>query len=139
MVGLGAVAGLIGQLFGIGADYLKGKRELRKQKQESEARVIEAVTMAKITAAERTDVNNAIWDQLSVRNAGWKDEWFTLILSVPMIMCFWPGGSVHVKAGFDALSESTPDWYQIAFLLAVASAFGFRKLTEFLTWKKGAK
>ncbi len=61
----------------------------------------------------------------------WKDEWFTLLLSAPFIMCFIPPLAPYVKQGFEILKESTPDWYRWAFLGAIVASFGLR------TWFKG--
>ncbi|MBW2599922.1 MAG: hypothetical protein JRC60_07600 [Deltaproteobacteria bacterium] len=66
-----------------------------------------------------------------------KDEWFTIILSIPAIMCFIPGLATYVERGFEALS-GCPDWYKWAFMVAVASSFGYRKIADFMALKKGA-
>jgi len=87
----------------------------------------------KISTGQKADI---AWEQTSISTSGWKDEWFTIILSIPAILCFIPGMDVYVVRGFAALSE-TPKWYQWAFLVAVGSAFGYRKIADFMNLKKG--
>ena len=76
------------------------------------------------------------WEQTSINNSGWKDEWFTILLSIPAILCFIPGMADFVMAGFRAL-DFCPEWYKWAFSIAVASSFGFRKFADVMSLKKG--
>ena len=119
-------------------DWLKGRRELKAVKLEGEIALARAKTVAQITLMADKQAADVAWENLSITNSGWKDEWFTLLLSIPIIMCFIPGGAQYVQAGFSALNESTPEWYQWAFLVAVGSSFGVRKLTDFMSLRKGA-
>ena len=124
--------------FSIFGDWLKDRRVRKQAKLESDLKLNEAKTTAMIKQMETQQTADIAWENLSIQNNGWKDEWFTVLLSIPMILCFIPGGAQYVKAGFDALNESTPEWYQYAFLVAVASAFGFKKLTDLMNLRKGA-
>jgi len=121
---------LISEVFGIARDWLEGRRKIKQAKVEGEIKVVEARTNATIEYAKTEQGMRADWNQLSIENAGWRDEWFTILLSIPMVMCFIPGGAEYVAAGFAALRDNTPDWYQYAFLVAVASSFGFKKLAD---------
>jgi hypothetical protein len=53
----------------------------------------------------------------------WKDEYVTIIITIPSILCFVPGGAPIVTAGFEALS-TTPEWYQYLFVAVVTAAAG---------------
>lgn len=121
---------VISSVLGMASDWLEGRRKIKQAKLEGEQKVIEAKTQAAIRITETQQTIDASWDRLSIENSGWKDEWFTILLSIPMILCFIPGGAEYVSAGFTALSTSTPEWYQYAFLVAVASSFGFKKLAD---------
>ena len=64
-------------------------------------------------------------------NSSWKDEFWTIVLSVPL---FCLGYSVvaddasivdRVRYSFDVLS-TLPDWYQYLLFLAVSASFGIR-------------
>ena len=107
----------------------------RKQaKLESELRVTEAVTTAKIEAVKAGDLSAAAWDNLQIQNSGWKDEWFVVVLSIPLIMSFIPGLEGYVMQGFNVLS-GTPEWYQWAVGIAVSASFGYRKFADVLSIK----
>ena len=58
----------------------------------------------------------------------WKDEWFTILLSVPVIMAFIPIPEVQalVGEGFRILKNDTPEWYQYCFIGAIVASFGIR-------------
>jgi hypothetical protein len=114
----------------MGREWLEGRRKIKQAKVEGEIKVVEARTEATIEYAKTEQGIRADWNKLSIENAGWKDEWFTILLSIPMVLCFIPGGAQYVEAGFTALRETTPEWYQYAFLVAVASSFGFKKLAD---------
>ncbi len=62
--------------------------------------------------------------------SSWKDEYWTIILSIPMILCFFPSMVVHIKAGFAALA-SMPDWYQNMLMLSIGASFGYRGFEKF--------
>ena len=115
------------------AGWFRHKQVMAEQKQESALKINEAKTKAvidQIAAGQMADIN---WDQIAQANSGqsWKDEWFTIVLSIPAIMCFIPGLDGYVFAGFAAL-EKAPDWYEYALLVAIAASFGFRELAK---WK----
>jgi hypothetical protein len=67
----------------------------------------------------------------------WKDEWLTILFSVPLILCFLPfeWAEQAVQNGFAAL-ESMPDWYQYTLGVIVAASFGVRSATKFFGSKK---
>lgn len=121
---------------GILSDWLEGKRKLKQAQVEGNLRVTEARAAGAVRLAETGQQLDASWEKMSIENSSWKDEWFVILLSIPMILCFIPGGAEIVSAGFNSLRESTPDWYQYAFLVAVASSFGFKKLTEIMDKRK---
>ena len=54
-----------------------------------------------------------------------KDEWWTVILSIPAIMAFHPDGAIMATAGFTALS-TMPDFYQYWLGVAILTSFGIR-------------
>ena len=124
-------------IFSMAGDWLDGRRKLKQVKLDSEVKLAQAKTEAMIAHMQTKQAADVAWENLSITNSGWKDEWFTILLSIPIIMCFIPGGAQYVQAGFSALNASTPEWYQWAFLVAVGSSFGVRKLTDFMSLRKG--
>ena len=123
-------------IFGMLSDWLEGNRKVAQAKVEGQIRVTEAITESRINLAQTQQQMDDNWNQASIANSGWKDEWFVILLSIPIVMCFFPGGAEYVAEGFQALKYNTPEWYQYAFLVAVASSFGFKKITDIITHVK---
>jgi len=71
------------------------------------------------------------WDDTmaSASTSSWKDEWFTILFSIPLIMCFIPSLVPYVREGF-AVLETMPDWYKGFLGAAVAASFGMRSLAN---------
>ena len=98
--------------------------------------VIDGKTQLKLTEAEvrKKQLTGEIdWD-ISAMNAtenSWKDEWITLLFSIPLILAFcgdW--GNDIVARGFAAL-EVMPQWYQIALGGIVSASIGMRSVSRF--------
>ena len=98
--------------------------------------VIDSKTQLKLTEAEvrKKQLTGEIdWD-ISAMNAtenSWKDEWITLLFSIPLILAFcgdW--GNDIVARGFAAL-EVMPQWYQIALGGIVSASIGMRSVSRF--------
>ena len=62
--------------------------------------------------------------------SSWKDEWLTILFSIPLILAFIPGMEEVVKNGFAQL-QSMPEWYQYSLGVIVAASFGVRSATKF--------
>jgi len=72
------------------------------------------------------------WDNIQATNSGssWKDEWLTLLFSVPLVMAFVPSAVPYVIEGFNAL-ETMPEWYRVYLGVIMAASFGVRQLVNF--------
>lgn len=57
----------------------------------------------------------------------WKDEWFVMLFSIPLILAFFPSTQKYVLEGFSTL-EKTPDWYMWLVVGIVSATFGLRWL-----------
>jgi hypothetical protein len=101
---------------GLGGDYLKGKQRLKQTKLEGEI----SITQKK---AESIDT----WEQTHAKGSqtSWKDEFWTIVWSIPVILCFVPGGASYALAGFDALAKM-PEWYTYTLMTIVLASFGIR-------------
>jgi len=117
---------IVTSLAELGQTYLQGRNAKIRAKAEAEATVI-------MTAAQ----SHADWERIMAINSGqsWKDEWLTLLFSIPMILCFFPGLVDDVQAGFEAL-EQMPAWYQYTLSIIVAGSFGVRSAIGFMKAKK---
>jgi len=107
---------ILGEIVGLGRDWLKGKQEIKKAKTQAEATVI-------VNSAQSL----ADWEKIQAKNAGdsWKDEFWTIVLSLPFLASFNGDWVEHIQAGFNVLS-TLPDWYQYALLLSIGASFGVR-------------
>jgi len=120
------LGGLISSVAGLGKTYIEGKNAVSKAKSEAQAAVI-------VKAAE----SEADWEKIMAENSGqsWKDEWLTLLFSIPLIMAFLPSMVPYVKEGFIVL-EQMPDWYQYTLSVIVAASFGVRSAVGLMKVKK---
>lgn len=77
------------------------------------------------------------WETVAQQNAGnsWKDEWLTVLFSLPLVMCFIPSAVPYVKEGF-AVLEEMPQWYQYMLSVIVAASFGVRSAVGIMNRKK---
>jgi len=131
----------ITSVLGMGSTLVQGWQERKKAKLESDIALDKAKTEATIKRVQTRDEADIAWENLSLEQSGWKDEYWTLVLSIPMIMCFIPSMNTYVDAGFKAL-ETTPEWYRYFIGIAIGSAFGVKitldTIKQFMQMKKGA-
>lgn len=69
----------------------------------------------------------AEWESIQAESGrhSWKDEFWTLILAIPLVLCFFPDYVPMVKNGFAALADM-PDFYQYWLGVAILASFGVR-------------
>lgn len=118
-------------------EIVGGWQKRKTVKLAGDIKIAEAKTNAHIKKIETGQAADIAWEKTSIENSSWKDEFWTIILSIPMILCFIPGFEGYVVMGFAAL-ENVPDWYQYAVGIAISSAFGVRKFADFMKLKKGS-
>lgn len=109
---------LIGPVTSLVTDWFKSKREKAEAKHKAQMEVIG---------------NTALWEQrmAEASNTSWKDEWFTILLSTPIVSIIY--GVVmneteiitRVGLAFEQLN-SLPEWYQYLLFVAVFASFGIR-------------
>jgi len=97
-------------------------------------KLTEAKAKAQILLSEKTSV--ADWERIMAEGAksSWKDEWFVIILSIPLILCWIPGAEGWVDRGFTQLNKA-PDWYFYSLGIAISASFGVRGATAFFKRK----
>jgi len=119
---------LIGPISNLVGGFMKNKAEEKQAKHQAKMNVIQ---------------NDANWEQTMAAASGssWKDEFWTLVLSVPLFMVGYAiaSGDVtvidRVQLGFAALSE-LPEWYQYLLFIAISSSFGIRGVSKLMDLKK---
>jgi len=116
----------LAELLGIGGKILTAHTDLKRVKIEAEAKAI-------MKAAESTES----WERMSAENAknSWKDEFWTIVLAIPLILSFIPNLQPYVVLGFDALAD-VPDWYRWALMSAIGFAFARKALPDLASWKR---
>ena len=77
---------------------------------------------------------DADWEttQAEASKNSWKDEWFALVLSLPLIGAFIPSMVPYVQEGFNVLS-TMPDYYKAFLGGAIAASFGIKSMSS---WSK---
>jgi hypothetical protein len=86
-----------------------------------------AVKQKQLDRVMSSDDKLAEWESIQAESGkhSWKDEFWTIILAIPAVMCFFPEYVGDVKAGFVAL-KTMPDFYQYWLGVAILTAFGIR-------------
>jgi hypothetical protein len=112
---------LITEVVGLISTWVKGKQVIAEAKVEREVKAL---------------THEANWDvvQAEASKESWKDEWLTLLVSIPLMMAFVPGMDGVVLEGF-ALLEKCPTWYQYLVGVVFAASFGIKKVTDLFVRK----
>ena len=119
---------LIGPVANLAGSWLQGKAD--KNAASAELKLTEAKAKAQILLSEKTSV--ADWERIMAEGAksSWKDEWFVIVLSIPLVLAFVPGTDGWVDSGFEQLSKA-PDWYFYSLGIAISASFGVRGVQKF--------
>lgn len=118
---------LINPLAGLAKQWLGNKQAESQAKHQAKMQVIQ---------------NTASWEQLMANASAtsWKDEWFTLLLSAPIVALMWGIGmndmDIIERIGY-AFSEldKLPTWYQYLLFTAVTASFGVRGADKLMALK----
>ena len=118
---------LIGPIANLAGTFLQG--QLEKTKANNEVKV--ATAKAKAVVIQRQATGEIEWDIEAIKGStsAWKDEWLTILFSIPLILAFVPGMEEVVSSGFLQLN-SMPSWYQYSLGVIVAASFGVRSATK---------
>lgn len=128
------IQAFIGPISSLVGTWLNGKVETKAA--EVKVKVARAEAEAQIMVSRAT--SEADWEKIMAQGSqdSWKDEWLTILFSIPLILVFtgdWGRGVV--SDGFVAL-QSMPEWYQYTLGVIVAASFGVRSATKFFGGKK---
>ena len=121
-----AILPIVGDLAG---SWLKGKAE--EKAAVAKTKIAKAEAEAEIMKVAAT--SEASWEKVMAKGSvnSWKDEWLTVLFSIPLILAFcgdW--GREIVANGFAAL-EAMPDYYQYTLGVIVSASFAVRSATKF--------
>lgn len=119
---------LIGPVAGLAKSYLSNKAEEKQAKHQAKMSVIQ---------------NDADWESkmADASKDSWKDEFWTIVLSVPIFMVGYAIAANdvtvidRVSSAFKAL-EQLPEWYQYLLFIAISSSFGVRGVGKIMNMRK---
>lgn len=119
---------LIGPLAGVAKTYMSNKAAEKQAKHTAKMSVIQ---------------NDANWESqmADASKDSWKDEFWTIILAIPLFMVGYAIAANdvtiidRVATGFAAL-ENLPEWYQYLLFIAISSSFGVRGASKLMGMKK---
>ena len=119
---------LIGPIANLAGTWLSGKVE--EKKAQSATKVAKA--QAEAIVMQKKATGEIDWDLEMAKGSqsSWKDEWLTILFSIPLILAFVPGMEEVVGNGFANL-QAMPEWYQYSLGVIVAASFGVRSATKF--------
>ena len=124
---------MINQILGPIAELAGGWLNAKTQAQQANAKLklTEAEAKAKILVSKETSIQD--WERIMAQGSrsSWKDEWLTILFSIPLILAFcgeWGRGVV--AEGFNAL-EQMPSYYQYTLGVIVSASFAVRSATKF--------
>ena len=128
------IQALIGPLTELAGGWLKGKADA--QAAAANLKLVEAEAKAAIMKSAAT--SEAEWEKIMAQGSqnSWKDEWLTILFSIPLILAFcgdW--GREVVSEGFTAL-EAMPSYYQYTLGVIVSASFAVRSATKFFGGNK---
>lgn len=85
------------------------------------------VKLKQIERLKGADDALAEWESIQAENGrfSWKDEFWTVILAVPLVLCFIPDYVPFIREGFTVLQEM-PEFYQYWLGVAILTSFGIR-------------
>lgn len=119
---------LIGPIADLAGTWMAGKVEEKK----AQAKTKVAKAEAEAIVMQKKATGEIDWDLEMAKGSqhSWKDEWLTILFSIPLILAFIPGMEDVVKNGFEQLNKM-PEWYQYSVGVIVAASFGVRSATKF--------
>jgi hypothetical protein len=123
------IQAILGPIASLAGSWLDAKTT--KQAAEAKLKLTEAEAKAKILLSEKTSV--ADWERIMAEGTqnSWKDEVVTVIVLIPVVLCFVPGFEDVVKTGFERLNE-LPEWYQYLVYVVCLAAVGIRGTKMFM-------
>lgn len=114
---------LVQGLLGVAGEAVTGFIDTKKAKAKQKLVKIQAET----SLIEKQIAGEIAWDVTAQKNSGdsWKDEYLTILFSIPLLLCFLPFTVEYVERGFQALAL-TPEWYKYTLGVIVSASFGIK-------------
>jgi len=133
---------IIGGLIKTAGGLFSSWQERKLVKAKGKIDLERAIADGQIKRVQTAIDNNQQIDLIATKGMmhSWKDEWFTILLSIPVIMAFIPVPEIQalVATGFQILKDDTPEWYQYCFIGAIVASFGIRSFGGIISKKNSA-
>lgn len=128
---------IISDVIGGVKGYFEHKARLKEISREAEVEMAKKELEAVINSSASAQEHGQQIESKLVDQSGWKDEYVTILITTPFIMCFIPGLDVYALRGFHVL-EQTPDWFQWTSITVMLAPFGIRTVQKtFSGFKRG--
>ena len=118
---------LIGPISSLAGSFIEG--QVSKQKAKASLAQTEAEAKAEVLKTAAT--HDSKWELIMAEStkSSIKDEIVTVVILIPVILCFIPGMEDIVKSGFERLNE-LPEWYTYLLFLTCSAALGIKGLDK---------
>ncbi len=125
------LSGIFSGGMSIVGSWVKGWQERKIMAAQHKVKMAEIKIVGRENRAMMDKEHEVQWDTTMAAGSmsSWKDEWFTIILSIPLIGAFIPKIAPYILEGFEVL-EACPAWYKAAVGVAIGAAFGMRKYAD---------
>jgi hypothetical protein len=110
--------------------YADSKR-VEAKRQEAEVKFNQKIALKRLeieqALAEQGVQATTAWDMQALKNmnGSWKDEYLLILMTLPVLLVFFPSLSNDIKAGFSVLSD-LPSWYVGGLIGIISATFGLR-------------
>ena len=128
------LSSLIGPIANLAGTWLQAKVDTKAAETKMKVSAAEAKSQILMSQCQ----SEANWEAIMAQGStsSWKDEYITILMSLPIIICFTgETGRDIVFDGFAAL-EQAPDWFIYTWGCVVAASFGIRGATQYFGNKK---
>ena len=124
---------MLNALIGLGTQVVSGYMETKKAKAENNLTAIKANTEV-LNKQIKGEIDFDI-EAIKGNKDSLKDEWLTLLFSIPLVLAYITGCEDIVARGFEAL-DKCPTWYKAAVSAMIACVFSLRGAKAFMNSKK---
>lgn len=113
--------------------YFQKRAELKAAQAAQKAELESALQQKKLDQIQKSEDYEQAWNLAALANTSWKDEYWTIVLSIPFLGCFVPGLAPYILKGFQTLNQ-TPGYYQYLLGTAVLAGFGLKMTDKAWKW-----
>jgi hypothetical protein len=109
------------------ATYFTRRSEIALERHKADLAVIQASGERAARAVSEGLAADAAWEleSLKAHTGGWKDEFVLAVLSLPLVLCFFPATAPAILAGFKVL-DATPSYFKLLVVAVFGAIYGLR-------------